>query len=47
VRRFGGGDLAAVAWLAAYLALLSVVLWLRFRSGRWRSIVLTDDVRPA
>lgn len=43
VRHFGGGDAAAVAWLAAYLALLSVVLWLRFRSGRWRSIELTGD----
>jgi MATE family multidrug resistance protein len=43
VRRFGGGDVEAVVWLAAYLALLSVVLWLRFRSGQWRSFVLTDD----
>jgi len=44
VRRYGGGDVEAVFWLAAYLAVLAVVLLLRFRSGRWRSIVLTDDV---
>jgi MATE family multidrug resistance protein len=43
VRRYDGGDVAAVAWLAAYLALLSAVLWLRFRSGQWRNITLTDD----
>jgi MATE family multidrug resistance protein len=44
VRIFGAGDLGAVAWLVAYLALLAGVLWLRFRSGRWRSIELTGDL---
>jgi len=41
VRRYGGGDVHAVAWLVLYLALLALVLWLRFRSGQWRRIQLT------
>ena len=42
VRVLGGGDVAAVAWLLAYLALLALVLWLRFRAGAWRRIVLVE-----
>jgi MATE family multidrug resistance protein len=42
VRLFGGGDAAAVAWLVLYLAVLALVLLLRFRSGAWRRIVLVD-----
>jgi MATE family multidrug resistance protein len=42
VRVLGGGDVAAVAWLVAYLALLAAVLLLRFRSGAWRRIVLVE-----
>jgi MATE family multidrug resistance protein len=42
VRVLGGGDVAAVAWLVAYLALLAIVLFLRFRSGAWRRIVLVE-----
>lgn len=42
VRVMGGGDAVAVAWLAGYLAVLAVVLLLRFRSGAWRRIVLTE-----
>jgi MATE family multidrug resistance protein len=42
VRVLGGGDVAAVAWLLVYLALLAIVLWLRFRSGAWRRIVLVE-----
>ncbi len=42
VRVLGGGDVAAVAWLLAYLALLAIVLWLRFRGGAWRRIVLVE-----
>ncbi len=42
VRWFGGGDLAAVAWLIAYLALLAGVLLLRFRSGAWTRIALVE-----
>jgi MATE family multidrug resistance protein len=44
VRVLGGGDLAAVAWLAAYLGLLALVLWVRFRSGAWRRIALVEPV---
>jgi MATE family multidrug resistance protein len=42
VRVLGGGDAAAVGWLVAYLALLALVLLLRFRSGAWRRIVLVE-----
>jgi MATE family multidrug resistance protein len=44
VNRFGGDEVDAVLWLAAYLGLLAVALALRFRGGRWRSITLTEDV---
>jgi MATE family multidrug resistance protein len=43
VRVLGGGDLAAMAWLVAYLALLSLVLLARFRSGAWRRIDLVES----
>jgi MATE family multidrug resistance protein len=42
VRWLGGGDVAAVAWLAGYLGLLAGVLWLRFRGGAWRRIELVE-----
>jgi MATE family multidrug resistance protein len=42
VRVLGGGDVAAVAWMVAYLALLAGVLWLRFRSGAWRRLQLVE-----
>jgi MATE family multidrug resistance protein len=42
VRWLGGGDAAAVAWLVLYLAVLALVLFLRFRSGAWRRIVLVE-----
>jgi MATE family multidrug resistance protein len=42
VRMLGGGDVAAVGWLVAYLALLALVLLLRFRSGAWRRIALIE-----
>ena len=42
VRVLGGGDVAAVSWLVAYLALLALVLLLRFRSGAWRRIELVE-----
>jgi MATE family multidrug resistance protein len=41
VRVYGGSDVVAVAWLAVYLALLALVLWLRFRTGKWRTMELT------
>jgi MATE family multidrug resistance protein len=40
VRVFGGRDVAAVLWVVAYIALLALVLWLRFRSGAWRKLDL-------
>jgi MATE family multidrug resistance protein len=43
VHRFGGDARAAIGWLLAYLGLLSLMLYLRFRSGAWRSIQLTED----
>ncbi len=42
VRVLGGGDAAAVSWLVAYLALLALVLLLRFRTGAWRRIALVE-----
>jgi len=42
VRVLGGGELAAVGWLVLYLALLAGALWLRFRGGAWRRIVLVE-----
>ncbi|MDQ7858469.1 MAG: MATE family efflux transporter [Armatimonadota bacterium] len=41
LRVLGGGYTAATLWLVAYLALLAVVLALRFNSGAWRRIDLT------
>ncbi|MSP61776.1 MAG: MATE family efflux transporter [Myxococcales bacterium] len=41
VRVFGGGDLAAVAWVVGYLGLLAGTLALRFRNGAWRRLDLT------
>jgi len=42
VRLMGGTDVQAMLWIVAYMALLALALWLRFRSGRWRSIALTQ-----
>jgi len=42
VRVFGGGDIAAVAWLVLYLGLLALVLFQRFRSGAWRRLELVE-----
>ena len=44
MRKFGGDESAAVLWLAGYLGLLALALWLRFRSGRWRTIEMTEEV---
>jgi len=44
VRLSGGGDIAAVAWLVVYLALLALVLLLRFRSGAWRRLELVEPM---
>jgi len=40
VRLLGGGDAVAVGWMVFYLFALALVLFLRFRSGAWRRIVL-------
>jgi multidrug resistance protein, MATE family len=44
VRRFGGDETTAMAFLLAYLFLLASVLYLRFRSGAWRRIELVPGV---
>lgn len=41
-RVFHGTDVHAMLWIVAYMGLLSLALWVRFRSGRWRSIALTE-----
>jgi MATE family multidrug resistance protein len=43
VHALGGGDVAAMAWLSAYLGGLAAALAWRFRSGAWRAIVLVPD----
>ncbi len=42
VRRLGGGDLWAVGWIVAYLAVLAGVLLWRFRGGAWRRLELVE-----
>ena len=42
VTMMGGGDVLAMLWLVGYLAVLAVALYLRFRSGRWRTLELTE-----
>jgi multidrug resistance protein, MATE family len=43
VPRAGGhAALAAVGWMVLYLGMLAGALWLRFRSGAWRRIVLVE-----
>lgn len=42
IRHLGGGDLWAVGWIVAYLALLAGVLFLRFRGGAWRRLELVE-----
>jgi len=37
-----GTDVHAMLWIVAYMGLLALALWFRFRSGRWRKIVLTE-----
>lgn len=38
-----GGDVAAMLFLIAYLGLLALALYLRFRAGAWRRIELTQE----
>jgi len=44
VRVMGGGDVVAVAWVVVYLAVLAVVLTVRFRRGAWRKLQLVDPL---
>lgn len=44
VRVYGGTDVAAVLWLVGYLGLLALVLVVRFQSGKWRSIEMTEGM---
>jgi MATE family multidrug resistance protein len=46
VRVFGGGDIAAVLWMVAYIGLLALALALRFRSGAWRKLDLAGSEVP-
>jgi len=45
-RYLGGTERAAVGWFIAYLALLAIILWFRFRSGAWRRIKLVEEPLP-
>jgi len=47
VRTYEGGVTAAMIALVAYMAALSLVLWLRFENGAWRKIELTDPTTGA
>lgn len=42
VTKFGGGDVGAMLWLVAYLAVLAGVLYWRFRGGAWRHVELVE-----
>jgi multidrug resistance protein, MATE family len=44
VAYLGWGDVGAVFWLVAYIALLAAVLYVRFRSGAWRRFQLTERI---
>lgn len=43
VRVLNGGIDWAIFWLSAYLGILALVLWLRFRSGVWKTLDLTGQ----
>lgn len=42
VRYLDWGDVGAMAWMVFYLALIALVVFLRFRSGAWRRIELVE-----
>lgn len=44
VRWYGGAEIVAMIWLVAYLAMLALVLFLRYRSGKWRGMQLIEPV---
>jgi MATE family multidrug resistance protein len=39
-----GKDVAAALWFVVYLGLLALILWLRFRTGKWRTMELTGGL---
>jgi len=48
-RVMGGSDVAAMFWLVAHLGILTIILYVRFRSGAWRRFDLTQTLpsRPS
>ena len=42
VRVLHGTDVEAMLWVVGYLGLLALVLWLRFKSGKWRELELVE-----
>lgn len=42
VTYYGWGDVGAIGWLVAYLVLLAIAVFLRFRSGAWRNMQLVE-----
>ncbi len=44
VKYLGWREVGAAFWLVAYLVVLAGVLFLRFRSGKWREVQLIDPV---
>lgn len=47
VRHFGWGYVGAMTWLVAYLAMLALVVFLRFRHGAWKRIQLVEGAPAA
>lgn len=45
--KYVGGSITIIAlWLSGYLAMLSFVLWMRFRGGAWRKLDLAGPELP-
>jgi MATE family multidrug resistance protein len=44
VTRLHWTEIGATGWMVAYLALLAISLTIRYRTGRWRSVVLIDPL---
>lgn len=42
VHLLGGTDVEAMLWVVGYMGLLALVLWLRFKSGKWRELELVE-----
>lgn len=42
VKYLGGGELGALLWFLVYFAMLAAVMTLRFRTGAWRTMELTE-----